>query len=195
MRLDQKTSDMIIRSELSVLCISIRFHDRGSYYKDSGVDKYDVVVDNVKDFLKKKGNRKPDTHLQMFDFIDYRKFNGYWRDFLNENDTITIQEYTNINQCTFKENDREFKKRYPCRQPWEMLVVDIEGELFPCCMGVWFRGDKTLSIGNINEDPEIIMSNLDSFRFKHINNLYDSLDYCKSCEIWKSNKKWNPEKL
>jgi radical SAM protein with 4Fe4S-binding SPASM domain len=188
-RLDGKTSDMIIRSGLSTLCISIRFNDRESYYKNSGVDKYDVVVDNVMNFLKKKGNKKPDTHLQVFGSINYRQFNKTWKQFLNENDSVTIEEHIDINKCTFKIKDQEFKHRYPCRQPWEMLVVDIDGEVYPCCMGVWYRGDKTLSLGNLDESAHSILRCLNSFRYKHIHNLYNELEYCKSCEVWKQYKK------
>lgn len=37
----------------------------------------------------------------------------------------------------------------PCYQLWQVLMVDVHGNMYPCGMGVWKEFDPYLTIGNI----------------------------------------------
>ncbi|MGF3553926.1 MAG: radical SAM/SPASM domain-containing protein [Thermoplasmatota archaeon] len=150
--LDERKAKKIIESSLDHLCISIRFLDKDVYKQQSGVDKYETVVSNVKNFLKMKGI-KPSCNLQVFDTEDFQKFVNIWKPYLNKNDNILIERYVNlVGWC-----NGEYKKprKNPCRQLWRLIMVDVNGYVYPCCEGIWIPFNEDLCLGYITDEKMI----------------------------------------
>jgi len=174
--LNEAQAQDILDSPLDCMCISIRFADRKSYMENSGVDKYDVVVENVKEFLKMRNNNL-DVHLQVFETQDISKFYKIWSPLLNENDSITIQHYIDLVGW----RNGTFCRKKPCGQPWSLIVVDVDGNIYPCCEGVWIPHDESLCIGNVDDSKDAIFKRVDAVRASHLNKEF--MKPCKHCPV------------
>jgi hypothetical protein len=66
-------------------------HDAKSYKRLNGVDKFDVVTEDIRMLPAIKGCRKPAVSVQMLDITSnkpfYQKFVKQWIPYLNANDS------------------------------------------------------------------------------------------------------------
>jgi hypothetical protein len=159
-----------------------------------GVDALPTVIENTKRFLQMKGNRKPRAIIQILD-IDInkeriRKFIEYWRPYLNKNDRIYIRP---INDFGGRISLRDFylhpkyRKRFPCQELFTTVMVNKEGFIFPCCMGVAYPPDVDICLGNIQN-----VNLIEAFKGEKIRKIrklhkiekYNSIYPCNVCGSW-----------
>ena len=58
--------------------------------------------------------------------------------------------------------------------------MDVEGHIFPCCLGGWKKYDSLLSIGYISDKLSDVINNLDTIRKNHEKGKYGS---CINCHV------------
>lgn len=192
--LDEEHSKELIKTGIDDVIISINIWDRELYKMIHGVDALPDVVENTKRFLYMKGSRKPRAIIQILD-IDInkgriRKFVEYWRPYLNSNDSIYIRPINDFGgRISLKRfiYAREHKKRFPCPALFTTVMVNKEGFIFPCCVGVAYPPDVDICLGSIKD-----VNLIEAFKGKKIKELrrlhkferYDSVYPCNICNSW-----------
>lgn len=51
---------------------------------------------------------------------------------------------------------------------WSVMMFDIEGFIFPCCLGIWINRDNTLYLGHISENSRAWLQKANKTRLRHI---------------------------
>ena len=180
----------LIKSDLDEIRLSLCFNDADTYKEWCGVDKYDRVVENIRNFLRTKKNRKPNATIHIFTrFLNRREFSrfaGMWTPYLNDNDSLLIQTFLPVTEW-----EKKVSTLYPCNQLWSVMMVDIDGFVFPCCLGVWTKKDENLCLGHITEDPLDLLRKINEIRRRHIDGDYR---ICESC-AYRAEEKRNCRKF
>ncbi len=189
--LTPEISKRLIESEIDNIIISLGYHNSTSYKKYMGVDKYDLVCKNIRTLLQLKGSKKPNVFIHNFDVPENRSgfhdFKKYWSTFINRNDFVCFYQYRELKD--FKQTK---KAKYPCNQLWNVIMVDVEGYIFPCCIGVWKKRDKSLMLGHVKDENKIIYEKLRLLRQNH---LKENFGTCESCSVLFSDEKINKKVL
>jgi pyruvate-formate lyase-activating enzyme len=153
--LDEETSKELIKTGIDEIVFSINIWDREKYKVIHGVDALPLVIENVKRFLQLKGAGKPHAIVQILD-IDVNKgridwFYRYWKRYLNRGDSIYIRP---INDFGGRVSLKDFvsipkqRNRFPCPELFSTVMVNKDGFIFPCCMGVAYSPDVDICLGN-----------------------------------------------
>ena len=73
----------------------------------------------------------------------------------------------------------KMKESYCCPQPWQRLIVMVDGDVYPCCMA--FDKQEDLYLGNVKDSS--LQEMWDSNRLNYIRNCHEDGDYhaIKSC--------------
>jgi MoaA/NifB/PqqE/SkfB family radical SAM enzyme len=193
--LDEESSKELIKTGIDDIIFSINIWDEELYERYHGVDALPDVIENVRRFLQMKGDRKPRAVLQILD-IDINKerigaFMRYWKPYLNENDVIYVRPICDyggrisLNDFISQQKD---KKRYPCQALFTTVMINKDGFIFPCCMGVAYPPDVDICLGNVQN-----INFIEAFRGEVARNLrklhktekYDSIYPCNVCGSWK----------
>jgi MoaA/NifB/PqqE/SkfB family radical SAM enzyme len=184
----------LIASGLDRLIISLCYNDPVAYKESLGVDRYAQVVENAKAFLRAKGNRLPNTIVHIFDVPENSKrFSAFireWTPFLNRNDMAGLYHYLPLTDWSPKPGDKA-----PCNQPWNVLMVDVEGYLFPCCIGVWTRQDDDLCLGHIEDSTADLVEKLNRVRRRHLDHDFRICGGCSVLSADCARNQWFHDKL
>ena len=86
---------------------------------------------------------------------------------------------------------KTFKKRYPCRALWVIIMIDTDGNAYPCCEALSDRENSNLLLGNIIDNT--IKEIYSSEKYRNIKNLHLSGDWrripeCVNCDFWSSSR-------
>jgi radical SAM protein with 4Fe4S-binding SPASM domain len=185
----------LIDLKLDTLVISINFFSRELYKKYNGVDRLDEVVANTESFLRLKGARNPRTTLQILDIgenkDDIKKFFHFWKPRINGNDFIYAREFNDfcgtVNVAQFG-IQRSPHRRYPCAQLFDHLLVNVDGDCFPCCMGINTNVSSALCLGNVKNSSLRELFGADGriheIRKMHRSGQFDRIDLCRQCDAW-----------
>jgi radical SAM protein with 4Fe4S-binding SPASM domain len=161
-----KVAESIIDGDLDILTLSMCFIDEEEYENRLHTGYYKQITQNIENFLKMKGDRKPSCKLHVFDLPENRrllwKWVAKWSPLLNANDHLSVYEFIDL-LC----KDERNPKNWPCEEVlgFNSVVVDIEGNLLPCCSGLWKEKYDELIMGNIDDGhPELVVDKLRRFR-------------------------------
>ena len=202
--LDKKTIDVILHSEINInrLTISINFFDKNTYQEIVGIDKLDEVLQNTRTFLKKrKSTQKTALELQMLNITKNKryipKFIKYWRPLLQKKDRIYIREFTNfcgsVDSHSYDIKDQKISSPLPCVHLWNTIIVNVDGFVFPCCMGVTQKNESSLCVGQVGDNFNDMFKKIQKIRKNH---LTDNLNKeCLNCSELYSLKKFSKDKL
>lgn len=193
--LSEKIAKGLVDSGLSELILSVNAWDSETYRKINQVDAYEKVVQNVELFLKIKGNRKPAALIQILD-IDENKphieaFKEHWQPLLNENDRFYVRPFHDfggtVDADKFKQ--QEEMKRYPCIALFRTVMIDKDGYVYPCCMGLAHGPKSDICLGNIFEkDLKQLFSKesrVAELRKLQLQGKYSQINACNNCNSWK----------
>ena len=157
--LKPELSDRLIQAGLDVLKISLEAIDDGRFYEISGVNvSVEKIKGNIRYFYENRRDCvvyikttdaavKGEIEKQAF-FTEYGVICNY----------IFVENVTNIwpeyNVKTAQRNKtrygrNESHEKPVCVQPFKLLSVTADGEVFPCCAD-WKR---QLSLGNLHDTP------------------------------------------
>lgn len=181
--------------------ISLNSPDKDSYEKLMRVDKYDEVVKGMMVFLDKRRTHQrflkdgmPQIKLQMMGLDAYKdNFNGFaetWRPLLEPSDVVYFNPMDNWGGRIPDKSlyTRQDTKRYPCGSPFRMVSVNVEGDVFPCCVPFGTRKGESIHLGNIMNKP--LTEILDNGKLDHIKKLHlegkdQTLDACRGCDVYR----------
>lgn len=189
-------SKKLIDSGLDSIGFSVNCWGREIYKQIHGVDKFEQVVRNVKNFLLMKGPRSPRAIVEIMN-IDVNKgrmgnFRSFWKQLLNENDQIYVRLLGDwagkVSTNQFLDEPIRRKKRFPCPSLFTTVMIDKEGFIYPCCLSVAFGLDTDLCLGNIKEVSlkEVYDKGekIQILRRLQKENRYDSIYPCNLCRIY-----------
>ena len=206
--LNERNIKKVVNSELDSLILSINTWSRDDYLSLHKLDYFNNVRSNIINLLKTPRGHKPKIIVQLLDIsLNAQKmdaFKNYWKQFIKPTDSIYIRPFSPLKKHIRKmmpneelntylkylgaEDYKLTKKRYPCYALFGTCMIDKDGYIFPCCMGLWFSHESDLCLGNIKEtsirDVYRKGSKLYTLRKLHLQGKWDSIDACKECNSW-----------
>ena len=186
--LDEGRAEKIINSGLDDMLISLDASSPDTYRKVKGVDTFEKVEENVRNFFKIRKamkSRRPYVRVKIINMRGTEKevpeFKKRWSGIA---DSIEVKDY--VKWGDVEDNtpaDFKNKRRHACPTLWYLAAINWDGRVSVCC------GDYGCSIplGNINEKPLYEIWNGDilrSARKSHLSGKFEDLEVCKSCNFW-----------
>lgn len=182
--LDEERATRLIECGLDQVIISLCYDDRDLYRERMGLDRYEHTARNIRNFLSLKGNRLPRAVIHIFDVPENRpnftRFVERWAPLLGTRDFVGLYTYVPLVSGAIPG-----AQPYPCTQLLDLLMVSVDGSVFPCCVGVWRSHKDDLCIGNILDAPESLIEKNRALRERHWRGEYQS---CQQCAFLYSDK-------
>ena len=193
--LTPEKSEKLIDNGLTKINFSIDACDESVYNVLRVGGNYQKVISNVKDFLRIK--LKKNAHylrtrvsfvLQKENAHQKQEFFEYWKNQPGLN-VITYQDYIDFSlfenpdkdwQMSEKELETKYGSENPfhCSQPWEMPIIDVDGNIVPCGSPVR-EHTKDFILGNLNED-DTIKSCWNGLKLKSLKELHQKGEWYKN---------------
>lgn len=183
------------------IVISLNSPDKETYAALMRVDKFDEVVKGAKDFLARRKIHPrfqkegfPQVEIQMMGLDAYadnfEKFKEEWLPLLDPRDEVYFNPMDNWGGKIPDKNlySRKEAKRYPCGSIWRMVSVDVEGDVFPCCVPFGTRKGESIRLGNVLENSlSDILKNgkLDRIKQLHLEDKDQTLEACRGCDVYR----------
>jgi len=170
---------------LDRMWISFDSIDKETYEKMRKGASFEKTIQNVEEFMKLKGNKRPEVTISTLIHTDKEKFRNFWKDkgeflFLFKNyhnwrNEPDITEFTGI--------QKEITNN-PCLYTVTSFCVLVNGDVVPCCMdynGEMVMGNlKTQSIREIWYDSP----KYKNLRIKHFTNQAKDINMCRNCAVY-----------
>ena len=191
--LDEKKSREIILSGVDKIFFSFDSPYREEFNKIRVKGDYDLVIKNIKNFMKVKKELKSDTPITRVQMVLMKDNQREWEDFQklfsNLVDTIAYIDYLDHGiQNKHKEKGvvkiGSRKKKFCCPQLWQRMFVHPDGVVTPCCLD----SSREMVMGNIKENSikDIWKNELyQDMREKHMNGKIDEIPTCRNCPLAK----------
>lgn len=195
--LDEECSRMLIRllDRRDWLLLSINAGSRNTYEWLAGADKYDLVVNNIKNFLSIRKNQgkglKPGVDIQILETkrteSEIKEFKSFWKPLIGPNDNISAWSVINWGGSIDREDFhvKDTCDRYPCLRLWTTICIDKDGNVYPCGAGLASGRKSELFLGNIHEksfmDFHLQKAKL---REMHLRSEWDDNPVCSTCDMW-----------
>ena len=129
----------LLEAGLTRLIISMDSPVKETYEKIRVGADFDVVVNNIINFMdlkKKKGLKYPFVRVQMVEMNNNRdQRNAYVNYFGDIVDSIGLIEYMNFYELDEEDRyyrPRKYKDDYVCKQLWQRLCVNFDGNVYIC---------------------------------------------------------------
>ena len=181
------------KTKLDYIYLSLSYFNRETYEKEIGLD-YDNTINNILEFIKiaKAENFSGMILIHIFNNNlnseeDIKNFKNMFEPLLREKDNLEIRKYIELTDNGAKTRSIKRKMPKPCYQLWQVMVVDVEGNIYPCCSGLWKKHDEYLTIGNISDSAVTVIENLKSLRKKQLEGNYGT---CLKCDTFWQNIKF-----
>lgn len=178
-KLTEELASHLIDAKWSKLFVSLDAATAETYKKIRGRD-LEVVEENLNRVIDMKKARGSELPIIRVSFCVMDENEKEQEEFLNKwKDKVEIVDYQGLvhfEDMTVRDDLPETDNK--CPSPFNRLMIDCKGEIFPCC-NEW---SKNLPLGNINE-----MTIKDAWNCKLINNLREEMksghlrNVCKSC--------------
>jgi len=186
--LEGPRAECLIGSNVDALRVALNLATQAAFKKFRRSGDFNKVRDNIIKFLKLKGSRKPRVRVRInhFDVNDIflNASRRFWSKHLNKNDVFELGGFSNwagkIDRASWVE--RPLQPRKPCKYLWTHLTVNLEGDVFPCCIGIAETRDCSLFLGNINEGPTLLEL-YNGARLKELRLLHQRKDYPFPCSL------------
>jgi radical SAM protein with 4Fe4S-binding SPASM domain len=161
--LDQKRSDIILKSSLTRLFVSIDAATKSTYDKVRvpvnkkliNTNRLETIESNVQNFINLRKSLKKNLPLVRVSFValesNFHEIDMFINKWIDIVDTVEIQKENSIEIYKNLLNDKyetelvDKKKKYNCNEPWGQVTIHSDGTVGPCCNTV----GRNLPIGNI----------------------------------------------
>jgi MoaA/NifB/PqqE/SkfB family radical SAM enzyme len=186
--LDKTILKQLVRLKLDSIIFSMQGLDKEMYEKYRNNKMYDVLVKNIKNlasyrhFLTKLPFMAITTTISQNEWKDRSKFIEYWDKYVDD---------VKVGITNFSRLDESTGNHIICKEPWQKLSVDWDGNISACCVDY----DRLLNIGKIENKKDIYnyWNNshiLESYRFLISSGKHDSLSLCRKCypaygDVWR----------
>jgi radical SAM protein with 4Fe4S-binding SPASM domain len=187
--LNEEKCKKIVDIGIDSIIFSMQGLTKEDYEIDRNNKKYEVLLKNVKYLHKiRRNSEKPyitinSTYTESRDAsyeshppstsIDYiNDFKEFWFQYADD---------VKVGKTNWARIDNSIGQHIDCKEPWQKLSVDWDGEVSACCGDY----DRLMNIGNINEQSlyQLWDNNyiLDSYRNLITNGKHNSLSLCSKC--------------
>ncbi len=199
--LNSGLSGRLIQGGLDFICVSLNTGSKETYKWLCGVDRYDQVLDNILAFLtlRNRLNRTSPNLAITLKITDVTRNEitpalKWWKDRLSITDNIVTQEIFSLRDTLTAEMlDSQCRKpeRYPCRQLWKDIRLDIDGNIYPCCgkaLHPDYRAKSELCLGNIHKTSlykAYAGKRIREIRRLHLKDRIEKLPTCLKCDAYK----------
>jgi len=179
--LSNSVGQQLIKAGLDRIICSVDGYDAATYENIRIGAKFDMVKQNIADFIKNRGkNEKPYITLRTIkmDNIDPQKYQIYWSQYADQ------VGYADLVDQTIRENKKP-PKDFTCPQLWQRLIILADGTILPCCAA--FDGhDIHFKLGNVNNASIHSIwtgEKLNALRELHLQGLSHEVHICKHCRF------------
>ena len=183
--LNEKRRDSMLISGITKIFISVDAVTPETYNKQRLSGKFNVVVQNILDFIEERNRRKLRYPLVRVSFLrnqlnihEEEAFQNFWADKVDMIAFQKMNDLPDLNSGLIIKNDTT--EVNSCNFPFKQLVVDYEGDILPCCK----MGGKKLALGNIENMTLATAWNSDkmkSLQLLHKENRWQENAVCKRC--------------
>lgn len=178
--LTKQKAKELIDSGLDSISISMNAADRGTYMKITGVDAFDLVEKNAREFIRMSGRVKTFVTIIRMDKTEHEigSFKSRWKN------RAKVDFFTSWKGSKSDSLMPCSSERYPCPMLWSSLAVNWDGTVNPCCQD-W---NSSIVLGDLNVSTiqEIWNGNMmKKLRADHMNGTYAQ---CEKCNFWPRHK-------
>jgi len=178
--------------------VSLNSGSAATYARLNRADKFDLVVSNIQDFLKVRNELRSGPRLVIqilqsrLTSPEIEDFKKLWDGSLCEGDSINVKRLGVWGgEVDVEDIALPFEiNRYPCHDLWTTVVVDVHGNVYPCCVGLAFRENSGgLLLGNIREKSLRTIYSEDKIKQKrnsHLKGRWSDTPACSQCQSWAS---------
>lgn len=181
--------DMLLRSPLEGLVVSVITDDAVKYKELRGADKYTIVNDNVANLIAAHKECGSNMKIQVM-ALDYGqgvdKIKAFVRHYNGLGIEVSIHQYSDrVTQSRYhpeKEKSNTFK-RLPCKWIFNDMVILCDGSVTTC----YYDLSSRLIMGNLEDYDYSILAFWDSEAYRKIRAEHESLSFegaCKECSDW-----------
>lgn len=196
--LNAEIADELANINLESITLSLSYFNKDNYKLQCGLD-FERTVNNMIYYLKKRKEENSSGFALVHIFnnnlnseTDRQKFKSTFEPYLRDNDILSIRQYYEFTDNNDVKSRLEKRNTFrPCYQLWEQLTVDVDGNLFPCCIAVWKKKSDYLLLGNLNNSSFCeIMKKLTLIRDMQFRN---DFGVCRDCTVLHHNEAfWLP---
>lgn len=188
--LDGQKTDLIYRSPINFVTISLNAGTKESYHNMMGRDHFSDVIDNIKAFITAGRHRRQKLQIRVQvmqqDAENFNKVLDLFKAFPDDNVNIFLRK--EYNKPVYKaEEIIGPAERYPCWSIYSRIYIDVMGNLYPCTIGNdSYREASSLWIGNIMKQSvgEIFNSPVAEDARRRAEEGDFPFTECKACNIW-----------
>lgn len=178
--LTENLAKKLIEAGLDRIIFSFDAAKKETYEKIRRGSNYDIVVKNIKDFVRVRnglGKKKPLVRVQMVKMKENEKeaerFIKMWLPVANRVAVSTKRDPQGV---------KEKMNHFPCHQIWQRLMICWDGEVRMCC-GDW-AGE--IILGNAKKEKLYDIwhgDKLINIRKLHLANRFNEIPVCAKCEV------------
>jgi sulfatase maturation enzyme AslB (radical SAM superfamily) len=206
LELDARNSQILCRSALSHITVSLNAADPVTYRKLMGRSAFERVLANIRVLMRVRGDTGRDdlqVDVQVMDGagdpaavasrLAHERESGL-RVFVRK---IYSKPAVRGAGGILTPGSTGFERRHPCGSLFSRAYVDINGWLYPCTMGNdCYREGSALCLGNVQRDPLLALFNSTAVRSARARELAGETAFpeCEACNIWSllpNNFKWD----
>lgn len=173
--------EIFFKTGASELQLSLSYFDKSTYEQQIGLP-YEKTKENMLNAFKIRNRLGSDTIIAVHIFDnelnsqeDKKAFLDCFSGLKKEKDNVYFRQYDELADNGIKTRS-ELVAAKPCHTLWQGLVIDVNGNVKPCCHGIWIPHEEDISFGRITDDLEKIMQKMLAMREEHIRG-----QYCKTC--------------
>ncbi len=188
----------LLKVGLDHVTISLDSLKRETYKKVKGVDAYDIVEENARNFIEMRndmGLDKPNIELKTIlmteTWAEVLNFRRKWRGVADSTPVRIMNTWAGGVDSESSYKLKHPKEPHPCFFLWNNLVIGWSGKASVCCVD-W---NEEMVVGNVKDQSiyEIYNSErMDRMRLEHLIGKFKLLPKCKNCDIRPLSPKLNP---
>lgn len=186
--LTDKNIEQLLELRLETIQVSMSYFNKAVYESETGL-VFEKSKFNLKSLFIKRNSLSNGMagHIVAHIFDNERnddaaraEFICFYKDLTRKGDVLEFRPYTKYtdNSPGSLQRERPKDSYVPCHSLWCDFMVSSEGNVFPCCIGVWKKFDRELSIGFIEDDPIVFIDKLIMLRKEQKNGFFRN---CLSC--------------
>lgn len=149
--LNSMSSRLLIESELDEIYFSVHGPTAETYKAAHGIDGFEKVVENIREFIRIKeeiGSDTPRITIQSALMETNKDVRNDIMDVFGHDVHYSLTNCTynpHVNLHDLRVNKTEYSRKVPCAEIYNQLVVSWDGKIAPCCNDMNF----SLELGNI----------------------------------------------
>lgn len=152
--------------------LSLSYFDKHVYEREIGLP-YERTIENIRNafIIRNRMQSKTSLSVHIFDNRfnverDVKEFKALFEAYKRDDDLIYTRNYDEAVENGLQTRNKKRDDLVPCFMLWTTFMIDVMGNVFPCCHCGWVEFDQEMSLGRIEDDPETILNNVLSIRRK-----------------------------